>query len=81
MKHLESSESTQRKSQNDRPSPEIPKECRANLRAPARVFDVEGDALLLKMVHLALSMEPRGPRVCGLLLRLWLLVAPYSLSC
>ena len=44
MKHLESSESTQRKSQNDRPSPEIPQECRANLRAPARVFDVEGDA-------------------------------------
>ena len=44
MKHLESSESTQRKSRNDRPSPEIPQECRANLRAPARVFDVEGDA-------------------------------------
>ena len=44
MKHLESSESTQRKSQNDRPSPEIPQECRANLRVPARVFDVEGDA-------------------------------------
>ena len=37
--------------------------------------------LVLKIVHLALSMEPRGPRVCGLLLRLWLLVAPYSLSC
>ena len=82
MKHLESSESTQRKSQNDRPSPEIPQECRANLRAPARVFDVEGDAASSKNGTFGrLSMKPRGPRVCGLLLRLWLLVAPYSLSC
>ena len=48
MKHLESSESTQRKSQNDRPSPEIPQESRAKLRAPARVFDVEGDAACSK---------------------------------
>ena len=48
MKHLESSESTQRKSQNDRPSPEIPQESRAKLRVPARVFDVEGDAACSK---------------------------------
>ena len=37
--------------------------------------------LVLKIVHLAISMEPRGPRAWGLLLRLWLLVAPYSLCC
>ena len=37
--------------------------------------------LVLKIVHLAISMEPRGPRACGLPLSLWLLVAPYSLSC
>ena len=48
MKHLDCSESTQRKSQNDRPSPEIPQESRAKLRIPARVFDVEGDAACSK---------------------------------
>ena len=48
MKHLDCSGSTQRKSQNDRPSPEIPQESRAKLRVPARVFDVEGDAACSK---------------------------------
>ena len=42
MKHLESSES-----KNDRPSPEIPQESRANSRVPARVCDVEGGAICL----------------------------------
>ena len=37
--------------------------------------------LVLIIVHLAISMAPRGPRAWGLLLRLWLLVAPYSLCC
>ena len=44
MKHLDCSESTQRKSQNDRPSPEISQESRANLRVPARVIVFEGGA-------------------------------------
>ena len=35
---LETSESTQKKSQNDRPSPEISQESRANLRVPARII-------------------------------------------
>ena len=48
MKHLDCSESTQRKSQNDRLSPEISRESRANLRVPALVFDVEGDAACFK---------------------------------
>ena len=48
MKHLDCSESTQRKSQNDRLSPEISRESRANLRVPALVFDVEGDAACSK---------------------------------
>ena len=48
MKHLDCSGSTQRKSQNDRPSPEIPQESCAKLRVPARVFDVEGDAACSK---------------------------------
>ena len=38
MKHLETSENTQKKSLNDRPSPQNRQESRANLR----VFDVEG---------------------------------------
>ena len=42
---LESYESTQIKSQNDRPSPEIPHESRANLRVSARVCDVEFGAV------------------------------------
>ena len=44
MKHLESLESTQKKSLNDRPSPQIRQESRANLFVPAPVFDVEGGA-------------------------------------
>ena len=71
---LESYESTQIKSQNDRPSPEIPHESRANLRVPARVCDVEVAQFVLKIVQMAISMEPRGTRACDLLLRLWLLV-------
>ena len=71
---LESYESTQIKSQNDRPSPEIPHESRANLRVPARVCDVEVAQFVLKIAQMAISMEPRGPRACDLLLRLWLLV-------
>ena len=74
IKPLESYESTQIKSQNDRPSHEIPHESRANLRVPARVCEVEVAQYVLKIAHLAISMEPRGPRACDLLLRLWLLV-------
>ena len=48
MKHLESLESTQKKSLNDRPSPQIRQESRANLRVPAPVFDVEGGAACSK---------------------------------
>ena len=48
MKHLESLERTQRKSQNDRPSPEIPHESRTNSRVPARVCDVEGGVVCSK---------------------------------
>ena len=71
---LESYESTQIKSQNDRPPPEIPHESRANLRVPARVCDVEVAQFVLKIAQMAISMEPRGTRACDLLLRLWLLV-------
>ena len=77
MKHLESSESTQRKSQNDRPSSEIPQESRANLRVPGEFLTLRVAQFVLKIVNLAISMEPRGPRACGLLPRLWLLEAPY----
>ena len=35
-------------SQDDRPSPEIPQESRANLRVPARVCDVESGAVCSK---------------------------------
>ena len=45
---LESSENTQIKSQNDRPSPEISHESRANLPVPARICDVEGGAVCSK---------------------------------
>ena len=72
IKPLESYESTQIKSQNDRPSPEIPHESRANLRVPARVCDVEVAHFVLKIAQLAISMEPRGTRACDLLHRLWL---------
>ena len=71
---LKSYESTQLKSQNDRPSPEIPHDSRANLRVPLRVCDVEVVQFVLKISQLAISMEPRGTRACDLLLRLWLLV-------
>ena len=49
MKHMESSERTQTKSQDDRPSPELPHESRANLRVPARVCEVEGGAVCLTL--------------------------------
>ena len=81
IKPLESHESTQIKSQNDRPSPEIPHESRANLRLPARVCEVEVAQYVLKISHLAISMEPRGPRACDLLLRLWLLVQTIHCVC
>ena len=74
IKPLKSYETTQIKSQTDRPSPEIPHESRAYLRVPARVCDVEVAQFVLKIAHLASSMEPRGPRPCDLQLRLWLLV-------
>ena len=49
MKHLESSESTQWKSQSDRPSPEIPHKSGANRwRLTSRVCDVEGGAVCSK---------------------------------
>ena len=44
MKHLESSESSQIKSQNDRLSPKIPHKSLANFQVPARVCNVEGGA-------------------------------------
>ena len=34
---------------------------------------------VLKLAHLAISMEPRGPCTCSLLPRLWLLIMPSSL--
>ena len=77
MKHLESSESTQRKSQNDRPSSEIPQKSSANLRVPSEFLTLKVAQFVLKIVNLAISMESRGPRACSLLPRLWLLVAPY----
>ena len=61
MKHLESSESTRRKSQNDRPSSEIPQESRANLRVPSEFLMLRVAQFVLKIAHLAISMEPRGP--------------------
>ena len=48
MKHLESSVNTQKGSQNDHPSLKIPHEIRANSWVPARVCDVEGDAVCSK---------------------------------
>ena len=48
MNHLESSESTQIKSQNDRQTPEIPHESRVNLRVPVRFNDTEGGAICSK---------------------------------
>ena len=48
MKHLESSESSQIKSQNDRTSPEIPHDSCAISRVPARVCDFEGGAVCSK---------------------------------
>ena len=45
---LESSENTQIKSQNDRPSPEISHKSRANLQVPARICDVEVRAVCSK---------------------------------
>ena len=71
---LKSYESTQLKSQNDRPSHEIPHESRANLRVSAWVCDVEVAKFVLKIAQLAISMDPRGNRACDLRLRLWLLV-------
>ena len=62
MKHLESSESTGRKSQNDRPSSEIPQESRANLRVPSEFLMLRVAQFVLKIVNLAISMEPREPR-------------------
>ena len=48
IKHLESSTSTQIKSQNDRLSPEIPHESRANLRVPAQFGDIKGGVICSK---------------------------------
>ena len=48
MKHLESLESSQVKLQGDRPSPETPRGSLSNLRAPARVYDVESYAMCSK---------------------------------
>ena len=58
MKHLESSESTRRKSQNDRPSSEIPQESRANLRVPSEFLMLRVAQFVLKIVNLAISMDP-----------------------
>ena len=40
----------------------------------SRVCDVEGEQFVLKIAHLVISMEPRGPYAFGLLPRLLLLV-------
>ena len=45
---LESSENTQIKAQNDRSSPEISHESRANLQVPAQICDIEGGAVCSK---------------------------------
>ena len=58
MKHLESSESTRRKSQNDRPSSVIPQESRANLRVPSEFLMLRVAQFVLKIVNLAISMDP-----------------------
>ena len=67
MKHLESSESTQIKSQNDRPSSEIPHERRANSRVTARVSDVEGGTVCSEISTFAiicvLSVSYKDKRV------------------
>ena len=52
MKHLESSKSTQIKSQNDRPSPEIQHDSRPNLRVPSRFDDIKGALFVLKIANL-----------------------------
>ena len=48
MKHLESPESIQIKSQNDRPSPEIPHESRANSRGTHEFVTFKGGAVCSK---------------------------------
>ena len=48
IKHLESSKSTQIKSQNDRLSLEIPHESRTNLRVPAQFGDIKGGVICSK---------------------------------
>ena len=48
MNHLESSKSTQIKSQNDRPSPEIQHESRPNLRFPSRFDGIKGGVICSK---------------------------------
>ena len=77
MKHVKSSESAQRKLQNDRPSSEIPQESRANLRVGGEFLTLRVAQFVLKIVNLAISMEPRGPRACVLQPHygsLWLLI-------
>ena len=54
------------------PSLERVTEPHANLRVPARVYDVEGGAIFAKNSTFVL-MVLRGPRACGLRPRLWLL--------
>ena len=66
--------------QDDRPSSEIPHQNRENLQAPTRVCDVEGGAVCSKIVNLAISVEPREPRVCGLLPQLAPIMAPGSVN-
>ena len=63
--------STQIKSQNDLPFPEIPLKSR-------KFMTLRVAQIVLKIAHLAISMEPGGPRPCGLLPRFWLLVIFHS---
>ena len=72
-----SSESTQTKLQNNRPSPEIPHDSCANSRgSPHEIGTLRVAQFDLKISHLAISMGPRRPRACGLVPRFWLLLKP-----
>ena len=44
----------------------IPQESRANLRVGGEFLTLRVAQFVLKIVNLAISMEPRAPRACGL---------------
>ena len=74
MKHLERKGRTQIESQDNRPSPEFHTRDAYICRFPREFVTLRVAQFVLNMVNLAISMEPRGPRACSLLPRLWLLV-------